>query len=324
MRRKERHAPVADSRSAAAQPPRGRRAKQNSTHRIARARGITALSFAVVLMAALALHTGTGSLSAFGIGQIAVICPLGALETLVTGQVSSWHLFVGLAITVVLALVFGRAFCSWICPTPWVRRLFRRRGDDGLSDAPRQRVDVDAGAAEVGAAASSAAEGLEPVGGARDGLHVDSRHVVLFGVLFSSAIFGFPVFCLVCPVGLSIATLIAVWQLFQFNELTWGLLVFPLIVVLEVVVLHRWCRSICPIGALLSLISAGNKTFRPSVAAKSCLRAKGTACTVCVENCPEKLDPHSPRIPECTKCGRCIEHCSAHAITLPMIPKHGS
>lgn len=89
------------------------------------------------------------------------------------------------------------------------------------------------------------------------------RNWVLGGALLSTAVFGFPVFCLICPVGLTFATLIAVWRLFQFNEVALSLLVFPAMLALEVLVLRKWCSRFCPLGALLSLASRLNRTFRP-------------------------------------------------------------
>ena len=41
---------------------------------------------------------------------------------------------------------------------------------------------------------------------------LDSRHYVLGGALLSTAVFGFPVFCLVCPIGLTFATVLVVWR----------------------------------------------------------------------------------------------------------------
>ena len=130
--------------------------------------------------------------------------------------------------------------------------------------------------------------------------------------------FGFPVFCLVCPVGLTFATLIGLWHLFQFNETSWGLILFPAILAIEVLVLRKWCVNICPISALVSLISNANRTLRPRVDRAACLRERGIDCRACVDACPEQVDPHSARIPECSKCGACIASCPAQAIRLKL------
>ena len=169
------------------------------------------------------------------------------------------------------------------------------------------------------AGASACAKALAPVGGARDGMRLDSRHAVLVGTLASAAVFGFPVFCLICPVGLTFATIIGLWNLVQFNEPTWALVVFPVILIAEVTVLRKWCSKICPISALVSLLSNLNVTLRPRVKADACLRSRGVDCHACVDVCPEQLDPHSRRIPECSKCGKCVEACPAKAISIKLL-----
>ena len=150
-------------------------------------------------------------------------------------------------------------------------------------------------------------------------MQLDSRHAVLVGTLASAAVFGFPVFCLICPVGLTFATIIGLWNLVQFNEPSWALIIFPIILVAEVTVLRKWCSKICPISALVSLLSNLNVTLRPRVKADVCLRSRGVDCHACVDVCPEQLDPHSKRIPECSKCGKCVEACPAKAINIKLL-----
>ena len=169
------------------------------------------------------------------------------------------------------------------------------------------------------AGASACAKALAPVGGKRDGVRLDSRHAVLVGTLASAAVFGFPVFCLICPVGLTFATIIGLWNLVQFNEPSWALIIFPIILIAEVTVLRKWCSKICPISALVSLLSNLNITLRPRVKADACLRSCGVDCHACVDVCPEQLDPHSKHIPECSKCGKCVEACPAKAISIKLL-----
>ena len=138
--------------------------------------------------------------------------------------------------------------------------------------------------------------------------------------------FGFPVFCLVCPVGLTFGTLVVVWRVFQFNEVTWSLLVFPAMLVLELAVLRKWCHRFCPLGALLSLVSRGNRTFRPQANVGTCLHAAhGERCHRCADACPEGIDLHdraaSAPLNECVKCRECADACPVHAITFPFLSK---
>lgn len=323
--------------------------------KIDKARGIVALALVIGLtVAGLLLNTGTGIVCSAGIGIIASICPLGALETLLGAKSVNLHWITCAAVVLVLAIVFGKAFCSWGCPVPWLQRFFsgKKKTKGAEAGACRDIAPQDEGAHGAGAQGeqavpangqdAAAAAGIDverldkdiaasiggrkgcvlgALGGKRDGLQVDGRHMVLVGALASAGIFGFPVFCLVCPVGLSFATLIGVWNLLQFNETSWGMLIFPAILVIEVVFLRKWCFKFCPIGALTSLISKLNRSFKPHVDEKRCLREQGRDCHVCVDACPELLDPHSSDIPECSKCHLCAQACPEQAISFPFLKK---
>ena len=229
-------------------------------------RTLSVLAVIALVCLGLALHTGTGTPSAWGIYDIAAICPLGAAEAALASKTVVPPMLIALAIGIALVVLFGRAFCAWGCPIPLLRRIF------GLKEPKRKRRASDA---------------LD-VPAAQRGGAADSRNWVLGGALLSTAVFGFPVFCLICPVGLTFATLIAVWRLFQFNEVALSLLVFPAMLALEVLVLRKWCSRFCPLGALLSLVSRLNRTFRPVSNEATCLRSsKGEHCHQCADVCPE-------------------------------------
>ncbi|MDR3136335.1 MAG: 4Fe-4S binding protein [Coriobacteriales bacterium] len=153
----------------------------------------------------------------------------------------------------------------------------------------------------------------------------DSRHLILGGTLLTAVVFGFPVFCIVCPIGLSFATLIALWRLVGFSELTLSLLVFPVIVIFELLVLRKWCHRFCPLGALVSLLSIPNRFLRPTVNKDACIRLNGGECTICADVCDELLDPHyAHSLHECTKCGVCKEKCPTGAIRFSLLPQRGA
>lgn len=325
--------------------------KENSAPKKSRfrtARGWVAFACVAFALAGMAFRVGIGTPSAFGIQQISAICPLGALETMTGAKSVMLHPLLLFVLVVVLIALVGKAFCAWMCPVPWLQRFFRpkkrsvAKGGVGHNASaksgaghgvPASRNDPGAASAQVGpsatacipsacaacAGAAACAKALAPVGGARDGVQLDSRHAVLVGTLASAAVFGFPVFCLICPVGLTFATIIGLWNLVQFNEPSWALIIFPIILIAEVTVLRKWCSKICPISALVSLLSNLNVTLRPRVKADVCLRSRGVDCHACVDACPEQLDPHSGRIPECSKCGKCVEACPAKAISIKLL-----
>ncbi len=273
--------------------------------RLSRIRNACIMAVVIAFGIGLAIHTGWGNLSSMGFESVAYICPLGALETLFSARSGIPRVYFTLIAVVAIVLVAGKAFCAWVCPVS----LF----GNGKKE-PAVKNDGENHARPEDCLA-------KPDGGKRDGIHLDSRHVVLTGTLVSASIFGFPVFCLICPIGLFFGTIVVVWRAFGFAEVSWSLVVFPALLILEMVVFRKWCHKICPLGALLSLISIGNKTLKPHVDEKKCLREKGDGCRICAEGCPELLDPHSSMIPECSKCGHCVENCPASAIKMCFLPK---
>jgi ferredoxin-type protein NapH len=314
-------------------------------------RRVTLILVVTLAVAGLIFHTGTGTPSSFGWSYIASICPLGVVEAALASKLLLPRALVVLLALVIAAVLLGKVFCAWVCPIPPLRRFFLPKKKAVVLDAAGSGDAVpDLDAAGIGDAVPALAEGgnssnanaqlsalseqekasLVSSKGCESGCascvekrkKLDSRHIVLGGALISTVIFGFPVFCLVCPVGLVFATLIALWRFVGFSEPSWMLLVFPAIVLLEILVLRKWCLKWCPLGAVMSLMSLPNRFFRPKVDQSKCLRYKGVECTTCVDACEERLDPHySVGMHECTKCGLCKDLCPSAAISIPFKPQ---
>ena len=274
-----------------------------------------AVRFLIVAVLLIALFAGwqTGTLCSVGYDAIAYICPLGALETIFGSWAFVPRVLVCLAVVVIVALVFGKAFCSWVCPVA------------PLSDLLRGRKAREKDECERTQAAHRVLERWSDTNAAQAEKHkpfrsrVDGRHVVLAGSLASAAVCGFPVFCLVCPIGLTFASAIALYRLIGFNEPAIEVLVFPALLVLELTVFRKWCHRFCPVGALLSLLSRGNRTFKPHVDASMCARHAGSSCAACAQACPEHIDPCADlgdrSLAECTRCGACVNTCPAKALS---------
>jgi ferredoxin-type protein NapH len=237
-------------------------------------------------------------LRALGLWRISVkvTCPLGFLERSLAARqlLQPWLLSVGLVALSVILL--GRAFCAWVCPVVVLRRVWRGKG--GLNS---KREATPKGATWA----------------------AYSPYAVLGGVLVASYLFRFPVFCYFCPIGLFFGALYAVIRLFSPHSLSPELVLFPAMLVLELWVLKSWCRSICPLGALLSIISSLNRFLLPVVRKDICLTSKDINCRVCERVCPEGIDlattsrPFSPN--SCTKCLECYEKCPAGAIRIAVL-----
>jgi ferredoxin-type protein NapH len=290
---------------------------------------VLALSF-IVISVGLVLNTNLGTLSSFGWQAIATICPLGVLESALASKGVYLRAIVALAAIVALIVIFGKAFCSWICPVAPIRSL--RRLIAGRAKAPTEK----GGAQGAGRAKAPAEKGGAQGAGSKPSKcgsagcsscqskrqKLDSRHLILGGTLLSAAIFGFPVFCLVCPIGLIFGTVIVAWQFIGFEDLSLSLLIYPALLLIELLVLRKWCARFCPLGALLSLLSLPNRFFKPVVNHERCLRSKGGSCQICADACMEGIDPHYSRcMNECSKCGACKDKCPTGAISFALMPK---
>ncbi len=234
-------------------------------------------------------------LHSFDARQIAITCPLGFLErSLAVGEyVPAWGLPVALVILSVILL--GRVFCGWVCPAGVLRRLFRGKRDLKLNlDAARK---------------ASIWTSYSP-------------YAVLAGVLVASFAFRFPVFCVLCPVGLAFGTFYAVMKLASPDPLSVELILFPVMLGVEFFALKSWCRSFCPLGALLSLVSTVNPFFRPKINQDACLASDGVNCHACRNACPEGINLRNGNrvlLPNsCTKCFECSDHCPVKAIKFPL------
>ncbi len=288
----------------------------------------------VGIFALLAAGIGSGTLCEVGYSSIAYLCPVGALESVFGAGTPGVRIVIALAIFAVIALLFGKAFCSWACPIPPLESLFssaRRRTRDreerkeaGKRAERRWEEQVHGTACSTDGCASCTsfvnAPALPARGPKKRRFHIDGRHVVLAGALGSAFACGFPVFCLVCPVGLTFATGIALYRFVGFNEPAIDLLVFPLLLVLELTVLRKWCHRFCPIGALFSLVGGFTRITRPKVKRDQCVRSDGTICAACAAACPEHIDPCDDLgdrpLSECTRCGRCLKACPQNALYL--------
>ncbi len=304
-------------------------------------RTLTALAVIVIVFVGFLTNLGIGTISAPGIWDISILCPLGALGTMLASKMMVPRALVSLVIMVVLIVIFARAFCGWICPVPLVQKLRDLLSKPQAKEAKAEDADgtkaanvaplTDEEKAALATGCEKDAKGLAGCASCakKRGDAVDARHFVLGGALVSTFIFGFPVFCLVCPIGLTFATILLLVNLFGQGDVTWSLIVVPALLIAEVVLFKKWCHKLCPLSAFMSLIAKLNRTFKPTIDDAKCLEtSKGATCGRCGKACNEGIDPRHPELSkaawsECTKCRSCVDACPANAITMPLIAKKG-
>lgn len=242
-------------------------------------------------------------------GSICSYCPLGFLQITLAGRSIPVDLLLPVALVTVGIIFLGKAFCAWLCPAGLLKGIFKGKEDNSVST--KQCSGQCSSCNEINEGGSSY-----------------TTYIVLGVVLLASLIVKFPVFCLVCPVGLFFGFGYAVFRLSTLYQPGWELLIFPMILILEVFVLRSWCAAFCPLGAMFKIIGQiGMKTniaIRPNVNQDVCLQNQGVNCQVCNNACPENLDmPISDKkgLEDCTLCLECYQDCPSEAIKISLTSK---
>ena len=286
--------------------------------RITKARVATLALVFVAVIASLAFDLGLGTPSSFGLGQFFLLCPLGGIEALLASKALVPVTLISLAVVFAFALLFGRAWCAWGCPAPRIRGFFKRE--------PKAESVHDAATAPATAQRTcSAAREAKGLAASIRHLARDRRTWALGVVLVATLIAGIPLFCLVCPIGLTFGTVGSLWHLIVDKQVTLSAIVFPAALAIELVLYRKWCMNLCPVARLLNVFGQFARLFRPRVDASTCLQAsEGRPCTVCASVCAERINLHAAdaavQLGECTRCGECVKHCPSSSIRIAAKP----
>lgn len=253
-----------------------------------------------------------GTLCSLELGGIRMSCPLGFLQSSLASRTVTKEALISVSLVLIITLLLGRFFCAWICPTNLVRWLFKKRVP-GVIEA---RNNGKAARQITQASRTSSA----PTFTSGDRFGNGLSYAVLGGTLLSSFLFGFPVFCLICPVGLTFGTLLAIRRLLFGQQPSLELLLFPLLIGLELYVLRSGCIRLCPLGALLKLIGGTPlKIIKPAINPEKCLVRSGINCQACKKACPQAVNlvaMSNNKINDCTNCLDCWKRCPTQAIKL--------
>lgn len=230
--------------------------------------------------------------------------PLVSFSTFLT----SWTVYKGLALSLIIlivTLVFGRIFCSWICPmgilNQWVSHLFNKRKpvDDYRINAYR------------------------PIFRLKYYVLILLLVLAVFGSLQIGLFDPIPFITRSFTVSVFPALDYSITDLYLKQPLFSGgvliALIFLIILFANRFLSRFWCRVLCPLGAFLGVVS-GKPLLRIRRDVEKC-----TDCLKCLRYCHGGCDPHADiRISECHVCMNCIEDCPEDAIHFGFAGEHSS
>ena len=295
------------------------------------ARRVTLSLVLIAVLASLAFDFGIGRPSSFGVGEFNLLCPLGGIEAMVASKSFIPVAAISAGVVLVLSLLFGRAWCAWGCPAPVIRRFFKRDpkpAEQAGAGCPSSFAKADGEASEPHNAAS-ACGALRSAWSFRESVRFvgcDPRTWTFLAVILAAFIAGLPLFCLICPVGLTFGTVGSLWHLIVDKQMTLSVLVFPAALAVELVLYRKWCMNLCPIAGLLGIVGQFALLFRPKVNTSTCLHGSDKGgCNACASVCPEQIDLHETtsvqQLGLCTRCGECAKKCPTASISFGGIGK---
>ncbi|MBL7163016.1 MAG: 4Fe-4S binding protein [Anaerolineales bacterium] len=165
------------------------------------------------------------------IGPFEIACPLGVAQLIAaTGKIIPGLLLAGL-IGFSLIVLFGRAFCSWICPGRWIFN----RGPVKSSKPWKYRVWA--------------------------------QRAIVGGVVGAAYVCHNPIFCTICPAGVICRGAIAAGTGGSIlPTIGW----MGALVGVEWASGRSFCRDLCPLGAGISRLSRFNPFLKVSNNPETC------------------------------------------------------
>jgi polyferredoxin len=231
--------------------------------------------------------------------------PLVAIGTILTTHTLYWPLLWALA-TVILTIIFGRFFCSWVCPFGSIHHFVGFLGNRKKTTPQKIQLNKYRKAQCIKyfvlivflfmAAFPSLASSLQT--GLLDPIPLVTRSVnlVLLPILDSSVNF----------VSVTSRLYVGAWLIF---------LMFLTAVLLNLLIPRFYCRFVCPLGALFGIIDKF-AIWRIGKNQSECIN-----CKLCEKSCEGGCEPAGNiRISECVLCFNCLDDCKHELINYQSQP----
>ncbi len=202
---------------------------------------------------------------------------------LMTGEIHSAHpagFFIFLSV-VLMSLIFGKSFCSWLCPIGFLSELVGDFGEKLFKRRLKLPKFLD--------------------------YPLRSLKYLMLGFLIYSVIFLMSGLALKAFLDSPYNAISDVKMYYFFADISQtALIVIAVLFVLSIIIRNFWCRFLCPYGALLGIASilSPNKIQRTT---QNCID-----CGLCNKACPSFIKVDSVKTvwsDECTSCLNCLDVC---------------
>jgi ferredoxin-type protein NapH len=271
-----------------------------------------------------------------------LICPVGGLQALFTGRTDFGvqlilPTIIALLVFLIPIFVLGNMFCGWACPVGTMIDSFDKGVERFMPKLNGKREErLQRNKEKEGVKLSSVCPTC-PFTRLLANKHATAANGVLVSALVGSAVFRFPVFCTICPIGIATK---GMFHLKALTSLTGKMMpiiaelwVIPAVAILASLREKRyWCRKICPVGAILNIAGSFSPLIRPTVKTDKCIiKECPTTCEDyhldycgacrqidqkrCEKVCPQDINLlNKGLLAGCTKCLECYIQCEHDAI----------
>ncbi|MBF0473788.1 MAG: 4Fe-4S binding protein, partial [Nitrospirae bacterium] len=222
-----------------------------------------------------------GDLWALRVGKMRIVDPLALIGNITRTRSFYLPMIIFAMIPIIFTIIFGRFYCGWLCPMGLLGEV-NAKIREFIINSNISLFDVN--------------------------LSTKAKYYVLGFGLFTGMVFGVHYFFVIYPPKL---ISYEIYSLITYGYVSYGFFTILTISIIEILFGSRlWCRSICPGGALYSLIS------KIRVVGVSNEKEACNACGICDKKCPHDAVPSgAAATSECDQCGICIDICPKKSLS---------